>query len=251
MQSNERILCWPLITTHKLRFLKNIINLFEAQSWELFPCSQSLLKTRPLGWFLIWAKQAVAYPARHTVARCYTRYGVRAEENRGTSSVDLLQTWCLSELMRTLVCFGAVTQSSGGSFEWMPRTKGVSLLRGDHVWLRFKTLTGPQAPSIHYEGIAASHLSQSAAERRGGCSACLAASPGSSIERKLWKQNRRCWRTSPWDVVELTFLFHNPENIWETLHSQRQIYPNMQASTHTGPGKKQTLSAHTHTGDWV
>lgn len=59
-------------------------------------------------------------------------------------------------------------------------------LHRDHVWLHFKTLRGPQAPSIHYKGIAASHLSQSRAEHVGGCSACLAR----SSEANLWEHNR-------------------------------------------------------------
>lgn len=79
------------------------------------------------------------------------------------------------------------------------KKRGVKLLQAfqrDHVWLYFKLLRGPKAPSIHFKGIAASRLSQRRAEQsleeEGGCNTCLAESPRSSSETNHWKQNRYC-----------------------------------------------------------
>ena len=58
----------------------------------------------------------------------------------------------------------------------------------------FRMLGGPQAPSIYYEGIAASHLSPTTTEYGGGVDAehawlILQTVP---VRQNLWKQNRHC-----------------------------------------------------------
>lgn len=55
----------------------------------------------------------------------------------------------------------------------------------------------------------------------GCCNACLADSPKSSSETNLWKQNKLCWSTSPWDTVQPHLPLSQPTIQRRKLHKDK------------------------------
>lgn len=130
----------------------------------------------------------------------------------------------------------------------------LKLSHRDHVWLHFKTQRGPQAPSIHYQGIAASHLSQNRTEHRGGGGGAthawlpLPAVPvrqisGSRIDivkachHGTWSGSPSCFTTQK--IAEKRAYPHGP------------MHPNMEALTLRPEEKTNSAHTQTFTGDWV
>lgn len=137
----------------------------------------------------------------------------------------------------------------------MPGTKGVSLFETshrDHVWLHFKRMRGPQAPSIHYKGIAASHLSQSKAEHQGGMQLML----GCLSHHFHWDKSLEAEQTLLKDVTRGHIHAHlpvsQPRKEQKNVHSQKNKCIQACKDLLLRPEEK-TNSEHTHTltGDWA
>lgn len=164
------------------------------------------------------------------------------------SCVSTKHGLCTAQIcfMRTLACFGAITQKSWFLFEKCTE-RGVSLtdtLLRDQVWLHFEILKSPKEPSVKYKGTAVCHVSQSTEQSiRGGYKASLAYSPNSSSETNHWKHYRHHPTSSPWDTACLISSFTTQKIAEKDSLSQDRCIPTRRPSQgNTRTLKHQDLS---------